>query len=196
VSVASFPELERLVEWNIRLAKRTVANMTVPSPAYALGLWPGDGGLADTVVCIGFETRRKAMLSSMDRLTAGAQVWNVSEFDVDAFLEPDPGTLPEFASLERVLSARLRADGVADPTELVLNRVALALSNPPIVEPRTADFVTFVFNEDFGDRLRDNIEFAASKEALTELEAKGLLPARFEAPPADEWPLDDNADES
>jgi hypothetical protein len=95
-----------------------------------------------------------------------------------------------------VVCARLHGGGVADPIELGLNRVALALSNPPIVEPRTADFVTFVFNEDFGDQLRNNIEFAANKEALSELEAKGLLPARFEVPAWDEWPLDETADES
>jgi hypothetical protein len=182
VTVTTFPELERIVELNVELVKRVVSSMTVPSPAYALGLWPEDPELiAPTVVCIGLDASREAMLSRPDRRSARMQVWNVSDYELDAIPEPDPRTDPEFASLEPLVWARLRAAEVVDPTEFVLNRVALSLARAPVVAPRTSDFVVFAFNEDFGDQLRENIEFAASQEAVAALEAKGLLPAGFEA---------------
>jgi hypothetical protein len=196
VNVTSFRELERIVELNIELVERAVSSMTVPSPAYALGLWPEDPELmAPTAVCIGLDASREAMLSGPDRGRTCMQVWNVADYDLDAIPEPDPRTDPEFASLQPLVWTRLRAAAVADPPEFVLNRVALSLARAPIVAPRTSDFVVFAFNEDFGDQLRDNIEFAASTQTVAELEAKGLLPARFEDPSEDEWRLDDEADE-
>lgn len=197
VDVPSFPELDRIVDLNVDLVKRAVASITVPSPAYALGLWPEDPELlAPTVICIGLDARREAMLSELDRWDVCAQVWNVSDYDLDAVPERDARTIPEFASLEPLVRMRLRAAEVVDPAEYVLNRIASALSKAPIVEPRTSDFVVFAFNEDFGDCLRRNIEFAASEEALSQLEAKGLLPEVFELPEEDDWPSDNVADES
>ena len=173
MNVTSFPGLERIVELNIDLVTRAVSSITVPSPAYALGLWSEDPELiAPTVVCIGLDSSRDVMLSGPDRRSGRTQVWNVSDYDLDAILEPDPRTSPEFASLEPLVWMRLRAAEVVDPTEFVLNRVALRLSMAPIDEPRTSDFVAFAFNEDFGDQLRDNVEFAASKEAIAELERR------------------------
>lgn len=122
-------------------------------------------------------------------------MWNVSDYDLDAIPEPGPRTDPDFASLEPLVWMRLRAAEVVDPTEFVLNRVALSLARAPIVTPRTSDFVVFTFNEDFGEQLRENIEFAATREVVAELEAKGLLPARLEVPSEDEWPLHDEAAE-
>lgn len=178
--LASHPDVRRIVELDLGIVRRTASRMSVPSPAYALGLWGEDPRwLAPTVVGVGLDATRQELL----RGTPGAPnpdiidtMWTVTEFAVEAEPDPPPETIPGFDALNDAVFTMLRAQGVVDPSELVLNEVVLALKDDPPIASRTSDFVCFVFNEDFDAGLRRNIELGATHAVFLELEAKGLLP--------------------
>jgi hypothetical protein len=167
--------VRRVVDANLRIITSTLRTIKVPSPSYAVGLWSEDPDLlAPTVVAVGLEVTRSAILRAHSPAEAREQVWNVADFALDAL--PEPRSDPGFVEHKADAREGLEREGIWDPARYVLNRVAKELGRDPPIAPVTADFVVFVFDEDFADELRHNIEYSASDLALAELDRMQLLP--------------------
>lgn len=170
-------DVRRLVQLNAAMIRSTLDKLTVPSPAYAVGLWGSDPDLlAPTVVCVGLDETRRSIIGTSNRDEAREQVWNVADFAIDGEPNPHPRSAPSFVAAEDRARATLESRGIWDPAGFILNQVARLIGEAPPKFPRTDDFVVFAFDEDFDLQLRQNIEYSSTDEALLKLEAKGLLP--------------------
>jgi hypothetical protein len=150
--------------------------LELPAPAYAVGLW-GNGleDLAPGVVCVGLEPDRVAAVNAPARERPWRWIWNVSEYAIDARLDPDPEDDAAFVEAQAEALETLYGAGVSDPQQWVLNRVARTVGTQPPLVKTTDDFVVFAFVEGFGAELAQNLRFSAGR-AFDLLQRRKLVP--------------------
>jgi hypothetical protein len=69
----------------------------------------------------------------------------------------------------------LHGNGVDDPQQWVLNRIAKSVGERRPLATVTDDFVVFAFHDDFGSGLAANLRLSGGS-AVSLLEARGLMP--------------------
>jgi hypothetical protein len=179
-----------VVESNLAVARRALATVTLPSPAYAIGIALGDEDRAHfelSSLYIGLEADRQWALAGLSPYEAFRVVWTAPDFArfVDTRVERTPKLDAAVALLDDYIAAHPEvlprdyydpSEPYYEPAEWVLNHLTPILTRDPGIAPVTDDFVAFVMAEDFAEQMVANIRAAAPEPVAAALAAKGLLP--------------------
>lgn len=172
--------LDLIVTRNVDAVATAVAALKLPSPAYALCLWPAEDPceLSPYPLSVGLDVDRVAALSTQAPASAFRAAWNPAEYRFDEVDLDQPGlrATTGYIAAETTVADSLEKQGVLDPARWVLNKVARQLSEQPPLAPVTSDFLAFVLDHNFADFLLENLRAAAPDRVAETLRAKGLLP--------------------
>jgi hypothetical protein len=159
-----------------RCVSDAVRGVELPSPAFALCLFPSDDPeeLAPVNIALGLETDRERALRGPTPFAVFDDFWNPTLYayiSLDEF--DDPRGEPDFDAASSALVSWLSAERVGDPATWLLEELAATLTRTPPVAPVVDDFVCWVFAQ--GDRLMESLKWILPEETQAKLAAKQLL---------------------
>jgi hypothetical protein len=176
VTLPRSPAVDLVVSRATSAVTAALARVRPPAPAYAVGLWgSGEADLDPAVICIGLEPDRVAALAGATPDPPRRRIWNVSEYAMEARVEPDLRDDESFLAAEQEALATLHAADIWDPQRWIFNRIARAVAVRRPLAPVTDDFVVFAFDDGFGRELLENLRFSGGT-AVALLEERSLLP--------------------
>jgi hypothetical protein len=161
----------------VELATRALAAAKPGSPACAACLYLGQPDETDFgLPTIGLvpESWRQELLERMTPAAAFRLLFD-PEAGPGEWVEPEVDPMHDAGA---VLVTALDDAGVWDHHRWLLCRVARALTLAPAPDPRTPDYLAFVFDQTFDHALTENLRFAAPPAVAARWEALGLLPRR------------------
>lgn len=161
----------------VELSTRALAAARPASPVCAACLYlgqPDDTDFSLPVIALVPEPWRRELLGRMPPAAVFRRLFNPEE-GPGPWVEPEPEPMEEAGA---VLVAALDDAGVWDHHRWMLCRIARALTLAPAPEPRTPDYLAFVFDQTFDHALTENLRFAAPPAVAAQWEALGLLPRR------------------
>jgi hypothetical protein len=181
LDAAAQADLDEVVSRDVEAVRAALAGLSPAEPVFATCLHysPDSAELLDVaVVYVGVEGDRQRVLAvAGGPVEVFTSVWNPMEY-TGGELEPEPSLRDDaaFVAVEERLAAALHEAGVDEPGRLVLNEVARRLAESPAVSPVTGDYIAFVMDHYFDERLLENLRAAAPPAVAAQLREQGLLP--------------------
>jgi hypothetical protein len=161
----------------VELATRALAAAEPGSPVCSACLYLGQPDETDfglPTIALVPESWRQELLERMTPAAAFRLLFN-PEAGPGEWVEPEVDPMHD-AGAELV--SALDDAGVWDHHRWLLCRVARALTLAQAPDPRTPDYLAFVFDQTFDHALTENLRFAAPPAVAARWEALGLLPRR------------------
>ena len=177
---AARADLEDIVSRDLDSIRSALAGVVISEPVFAICLHytPESAELLDPpAVYVGTDSDRRRALAAGGPVEVFSAIWNPMEY-TGAEVVPESSLREDaaFMALEERLVPALHLAGVDEPRRLVLNQVARRLSEAPVIEPVSDDYVAFVMDHGFHERLLENLRTAAPPAVAARLRQRGLLP--------------------
>jgi hypothetical protein len=181
LDAAAQADLEEVVSRDVDAVRAILAGLSPAEPVFATCLhYEQDSAEVVDVaaVYVGVESdRQRVLAAAVGPVQVFTSVWNPMEYaDGERLPQPNLRDDATFVAVEERLVAALHEAGIEEPGRLVLNEVARRLTESPAISPVTGDYLVFVMDYYFDERLLENLRAAASSVVAARLREQGLLP--------------------